>query len=150
MEIRDPKILEAILNLPGGFIELQRTNKAEFLRLQTQIEALPQKIFNTKFKVKNGSEKEKSLQDLLIESYEKTERLGREINTGEIFVPVDNIEGKMQMWKLKDILSELRLKPSSMFRKGANISDGLIKIGTVIAGLSITIYIIVTLLKGTQ
>ena len=150
METLDPDLRKALMNLPGGFNDLQRSTNDRFSSMEKQIESLPEKIFNTKFKVKNGEEKEMSVKDILTDGWNSRSNLEREIRTGEIFVPVIDRTGKESRRKLKDVLSDIVTAPSRLFDSTAKFSSNFVKIGTFVIAIAIVIFTIVTLINGAK
>jgi len=140
----DSDFKEAIIRLAKEKTDI----KFRVDRLEVMINELPDKIFNTKVKVKNGKEEELSFIDLSIQNWARTSKLQKDLNDGSILIPITDSNNKLSYQKLSDILSTLYLRPSSWFNKTSKISDGLIKIGKVLFGISLIGYIIYTLIKG--
>jgi hypothetical protein len=148
MDTLDPKLKEALMNLPGGFAEMQREHNLRFKGIEDKIIALPKTIFETKVKVKNGSEKEISFLDAVTQNWERTAKLETEIKEGSILVPIMDDEDKESYMKLADILTKLYRRPSMWFSKGAKLSENFVWIAKFVFGVVVVIYIIVNFFKG--
>jgi len=124
--------------------------KADITGLYEAIDAVPQKIFDTKIKVKNGTEKEVRFLDIVTLNHERTSCLEREIKEGSILVPIRDANNTKNFMSLTDILTTLYLRPTTWFSKSAKFSDNVSKMFKFVFEVSLIIYAIYSIFKAVQ
>lgn len=110
------------------------------IKIADEISTIPERVLESKIKVRNGHTKELSIKTAIIENWERTSHLSQ----GEINIKLEDIEGYEQTWKLKELLSKLNQRPYKTFYRMGKIAKTLKDIIQFlqIAGIFYLIYLL--------